>query len=122
MATVEYIEEDGRRTFAIVPMTLWRKAIAALGEVDDALPAVPAPDEAILFPVPDEVSARIQACGSSIQAWREHRQLSQTELARAASISKAYLSQIESGVRQGSVKSLKAIATALHVPLDALTR
>lgn len=122
MATIEYIEEDGRRTFAIVPMTLWRKAIAALGDFD----GTPSPDSDLAdvspFHVPHEVRMRAEECGSRVLAWREHRGLTQTQLAKAASISKAYLSQIETGVRHGSVKSLKALAVALQVPLDVLTQ
>lgn len=122
MATVQYIEEDGRRTFAIVPMTLWRKAIAALGEPDEMLSDAPAALDARTFAVPDEIRARADECGSPVLAWREHRGLSQTQLAKSASISKAYLSQIETGARHGSVRSLKALAVALQVPLDALTQ
>lgn len=121
MATVEYIEEDGRRTFAIVPMTLWRKAIAALGSIDD-VSSDKDPSGAAPFPVPHLVRLRIDECHSTVLAWREHRGLTQAQLARSASISKAYLSQIETGVRRGSVKSLKALAVALQVPLDVLTQ
>ncbi|MBI1919491.1 MAG: helix-turn-helix transcriptional regulator [Geobacter sp.] len=36
-------------------------------------------------------------------------------------VSKPYLSQIETGKRQGTVETLSAIANALDVPLDVLT-
>jgi transcriptional regulator with XRE-family HTH domain len=36
-------------------------------------------------------------------------------------ISPAYLSQLESGMREGSVKMMKAIAVALDVSMDLLT-
>jgi DNA-binding XRE family transcriptional regulator len=120
MATVQYIEEDGRRTFAIVPMTLWRRAIAALGDSGEAAAALAI--AAGGFDMPGNVRVRAEECGSAVLAWREYRGFSQTQLAKAASISKAYLSQIETGARHGSVKSLKAIAVALNVPLDALTQ
>ena len=122
MATIEYIEENGRRTFAIVPMTLWRKAMAALGDIDGLSSPASDPAEADVFPVPRPVRARIDNGGSSVLAWREYRGLTQAQLARSAAISTAYLSQIETGVRHGSVRSLKSLAVALQVPLDALTQ
>jgi len=42
-------------------------------------------------------------------------------LAAKAGISKAYLSQIENGKRTGTLKTLKALARALEIPVDALT-
>ncbi len=42
------------------------------------------------------------------------------DLAGRAGISKSYLSQIETGKRQGTVETLKAIALALDVPPDVL--
>jgi transcriptional regulator with XRE-family HTH domain len=42
------------------------------------------------------------------------------ELAMAAGMSQSYLSQIESGKRQGSVDTLKRIAAVLAVSLDDL--
>ena len=43
-----------------------------------------------------------------------------TELAKRAGISGAYLSQIESGVREGTGATLKKLAKALGVDLDLL--
>jgi transcriptional regulator with XRE-family HTH domain len=47
-----------------------------------------------------------------------YRALSQHELAAKAKISASYLSQIETGKRNGKVEVLKAIAGALDVTLD----
>jgi transcriptional regulator with XRE-family HTH domain len=47
--------------------------------------------------------------------------MTQQDLADKAGISKSYLSQIESGKRQGTVETLSAIARSLEVPLDVLT-
>ncbi|MFS8043512.1 helix-turn-helix domain-containing protein [Xanthobacter sp. AM33] len=48
----------------------------------------------------------------------EHRGLTGKQLAAAAGIAPATLSQIEKGVRTGSVEMLRKIATALRVDLD----
>jgi plasmid stabilization system protein ParE/DNA-binding XRE family transcriptional regulator len=73
------------------------------------------------FLVPDEIMRRELAGESPVKLWREHSGLTQQELAKRAGISKPYLSQIETGKRQGTVETLSAIARSLDVPLDVLT-
>ena len=73
------------------------------------------------FLVPAEILRRELAGESAIKLWREHRGLTQQELADRAAISKPYLSQLESGKRQGTLETLTAIARALNVPLEVLT-
>ena len=70
--------------------------------------------------VPDEIMRRELAGESSIKLWREHRGMTQQELANRAGISKPYLSQIETGKRHGTVETVAAIARSLDVPLDVL--
>ena len=55
-----------------------------------------------------------------IRVYREHRRMTQKEVAKAAGISPLYLSQIERATRTGSVATLAAIAKALDVELDDL--
>ena len=55
-----------------------------------------------------------------VRVWREYRGMKATELASAANITRAYLSEIETGKKAGSVKALKRIAAALNVALDDL--
>jgi DNA-binding XRE family transcriptional regulator len=62
----------------------------------------------------------IEAGQNPIKAFREYRGMKQTQLATMVNISPAYLSQLESGMREGSIKIMKAIAVALNVPLDLL--
>ena len=57
-----------------------------------------------------------------IKLWREERKLTVETLAEQAGISKAFLSQIENGKRQGTAKTLKALAVVLQVPLDVLIK
>lgn len=70
--------------------------------------------------LPAAMVDRILDGESKIRVWREHRGLSARELAARAGISAAYLSQIETGAREGGVDSLKHIASALNVSLDDL--
>lgn len=52
-----------------------------------------------------------------IRVWRQHRGLTQQQLADQAEISASYLSQIESGKRDGTPEVLIKIARALKLDL-----
>ena len=70
--------------------------------------------------VPGEVVDRLIAGDHPIRVWREHRSLKSQDLARQAGISPALLSEIENGKKEGSIKTLAALARALRVDLDDL--
>lgn len=70
--------------------------------------------------VPAEVVARLINAENPIRVWREHRGLSAKALAEAAGISSPYLSELETGKKEGKVSVLKRIAEALSVDLDDL--
>lgn len=55
-----------------------------------------------------------------IKVWREHRGLSQQEAAGAPGTSDPYLSQLESGKREGSVEVMAVLTRALNLSLDLL--
>lgn len=61
---------------------------------------------------------------SPVAAWRQFRDLTQSELAASAGVTQAAISRIESGgpdgSRSGSVETRRAIARALGVGLDAI--
>ncbi|KQV38252.1 MULTISPECIES: helix-turn-helix transcriptional regulator [unclassified Rhizobium] len=57
---------------------------------------------------------------SPLRVWRDFRGLSGRELASRIGISAAYLSEIETGKKEGSLSVLKAIAVVLDVDLDDL--
>jgi len=72
------------------------------------------------FMIPDAILRRELKGESVVKLWREERKLTQQELAEKAGISKPYLSQIETGKRQGTLETMAAIAKVLEVPLDVL--
>ena len=55
-----------------------------------------------------------------IGVWREYRGLTMSALAEAAGISQSYLSDIENGKKDGSIKMLKRIAQVLNADLDLI--
>jgi transcriptional regulator with XRE-family HTH domain len=72
--------------------------------------------------VPADAGARAQleALGELIRAQRTQAELSLRELAARANVSNPYLSQIERGLHEPSVRVLKAIAGALNLSAESL--
>jgi transcriptional regulator with XRE-family HTH domain len=64
----------------------------------------------------------VDALGEFIRSQRRLAELSQRELARLADLSDAYLSQLERGLHEPSVRVLDGLARALNLPSDALLR
>ena len=64
--------------------------------------------------------AQIEALGALLRAQRIAADLSLRELSERASVSNAYLSQLERGLHEPSLSVLKAIASALGMPLGPL--
>jgi transcriptional regulator with XRE-family HTH domain len=62
----------------------------------------------------------VSALGEFIKSQRRIADLSQRELARLADLSDAYLSQLERGLHEPSVRVLNGLAQALNVPSDKL--
>ncbi len=120
MTAVQFIERDGKHEYAIVPIELFDRLIDAADDRQDiaALETFRREDDG--FRVPGQVLHAILQGVTPLKAWREYRLLSQVDLAAGAGISKAYLSQLETGKRKGSVSTFAALATALGVTLDDL--
>lgn len=70
--------------------------------------------------VPAKVAHRIAYGDNPVRVWREARELKAVTLARAAGISPAYLSEIETGKKDGTFRTMAAIAQVLNVSLDDL--
>lgn len=68
----------------------------------------------------DAIREQLEALGQFIRSQRQQAQLSLRDLAARANISNPYLSQLERGLHEPSMRVLKAIAGALNLPLDAL--
>jgi len=58
---------------------------------------------------------------SAIKIIRKHRGMTQADLAQASEISRPYLTEIETGKKDGSIRALKSIAGALDVSLELVT-
>ncbi|MBW0103289.1 helix-turn-helix domain-containing protein [Pseudonocardia sp. KRD291] len=65
-------------------------------------------------------NAQVNALGGFIRAQRQMAKLSLREMAAMTSVSNAYLSQVERGLHQPSLKVLRSIADALHLNTDQM--
>ena len=68
----------------------------------------------------DSWQARREALGAFIRTQRQLANLSLRQLAELTSLSNPYLSQVERGLHEPSVRVLKAISDALNVSAETL--
>ena len=68
----------------------------------------------------DPWQAQKEALGAFIRSQRKLANLSLRQLAELTSLSNPYLSQVERGLHQPSVRALKSIADALNVSAETL--
>jgi transcriptional regulator with XRE-family HTH domain len=68
----------------------------------------------------DPWKSQMEALGSFIRTQRKLADLSLRELAEMTEVSNPYLSQLERGLHQPSVRVLKAIADALNLSAETL--
>ncbi len=108
------LDDAGRPAFAVIP---WREYERLAGEEGDAeaLYDRARAEGGESFPV--ELADRLLAGENPVRA---HRGMTQGELASAAGVHPVYLSQIETGKRAGSTRTLAALARALGVAVDDL--
>lgn len=122
MSKVQVILKEGQPEYAVLPYDLYLQLVEDaemledICDYDEAMKRIAEGEEL----VPAELVYAIIDGENAVKAWREYRGLTQQELAQQADISAAYLSQIETGKRTGSMEVLQAIARALNLTLDDL--
>jgi len=121
--SVQLIERDGRPEWAVLPYEDYLRLVEDAEMLEDIrdydrLMAEVAAGEQEL--IPGEVVFALLDGENPIKVWREHRRLTQQQLAAAAGITAPYLSQLERNRRVGTVEVLAAVARALAVSLDDL--
>ncbi|MFN8035544.1 MAG: helix-turn-helix transcriptional regulator [Acidimicrobiia bacterium] len=72
------------------------------------------------MPTKDSWQGRLEQMGSFIRAQRRLADLSLRDLAAKANVSNPYLSQIERGLHEPSVRVIRAIAQALNLSAETL--
>jgi DNA-binding XRE family transcriptional regulator len=117
---MQVIEKDGKPEWVVIPYADYQRLTEAaelledIRDYDEAKQAIEEGEELLS----SQVVYAILDGGNPIRVWREHRGLTQRQLAEAVGISAPYLSQLESGKRRGTTEVLSAIAEALDLALD----
>jgi len=114
------LEHDGKPAYVVVRYERWRDLLAQVEEMDEVRAYDRAKARTDQETVPIALADAILAGQSPIRVWREHRGLTQEQLADAAGIRRAYVAQLETGRRRGSTAVLARIAGALRVEIEDL--
>ena len=64
----------------------------------------------------------IQRLGKRVKEIRHKKKLSQADLAEILGVHSTYISSIERGVRNMSLKNVERLSNALKVPIEELTK
>ena len=87
-------------------------------ELEDRLSAVEAEDGSR---IPHDVALLVMNGMSPLAAFRKHLGVSLRDLSQKTGISRSYLSEIERGLKPGSMPTLSRIAEELGTNIDTLT-
>jgi DNA-binding XRE family transcriptional regulator len=113
----QLITKKGQPLFVVLPYNEYQTILSTLEDIID-IEAVIASQNDAGEPFPLDVVERIAAGENAIKIFREYRELTQSELAEQAGISRQYMFQIENNERVGATSVLKKIAKCLAVSLD----
>ncbi|MEE4237375.1 MAG: helix-turn-helix transcriptional regulator [Anderseniella sp.] len=70
--------------------------------------------------VPSSVVDRLLSGASPLEVWRQHRGMSQRQLAQVSGVNRIQIIDIEAGRKTGSVHTLKKLAEALGIDIEDL--
>lgn len=121
--SVQFIKTPSGDDMVILPKADYEKLLAVVDDDSDLADIqlfqqrLAAGDEEL---IPADVVNRLIEGENKVRVWREYRGMTAKELAVAASVSAGYLSQIETGARDGTIDVMKRIAAALGVTLDEI--
>ena len=109
MVTIPREEYDRLRAAAeiLADLQAFDRANAALAAGEDEL-------------IPSDYANRLLNGESPLRVYRELRGMTQAALAEKAGVGRVLVAEIETGRKQGSVATLRALAEAIGVTLDDL--
>ncbi len=121
--SIQVIEKNGKPEWAVIPYDEYIKIQELFEDIEDKkdieeyFELLKSGEEQI---IPSEVTFAVLQGVNPIRAWREYKQIKVKELANRAGITPSYLSQIETGKRNPTIDTLKAIAEALAIDVEML--
>jgi DNA-binding XRE family transcriptional regulator len=113
---IDYPIEQG---IVQIPLQEFETLQARLEELEN----ITALDQALATPqefLPEDIAVRLIEGESPVKVFREFRGLTQDALACKIAMTKTTISEIETGRKEGSVKTLSKIAVALDVTINDL--
>ena len=114
-------DDQGNPVFAIIPWRTFQLVSTLISEIslsdEEIYDSAKRSEEESL---PIEVANRLLAEESAVKVFRNYRGLTQKQLAQKVGIHPVYVSQIETGKRTGSAKTLARIAEVLNIDIDEL--
>lgn len=113
---MERIDHKGK-PFVLVPLKEFERLLNTAEMLEDirAFDAAKARKEESF---PQSVADALARDEHPVRVFRHYRGLTQQQLATKARITRPYLTEIETGKKQGSITVLKAIAKALELEVD----
>jgi len=121
--STQIIEKNGKPEWAVIPYDEYVKIQELIEDIEDKrdieeyVKLIQRGEEQT---IPSEVTFTILEGVNPVRAWREYKQIKVKELAKRAGITPSYLSQIETGKRNPTIDTLKAIAEALGIDVEML--
>ena len=113
----------GGKQFAILPIDRLKKLIddaemlADVKAYDAAKRRLERGEDEL---IPLAITERRLAGESAVKIWRQHRGMTQEDLAKASNVSRPMIAAIEAGHKRGGIATLKKLAKALKIDLDHL--
>jgi DNA-binding XRE family transcriptional regulator len=121
MSKPDVITTPSGDKLVILPLTEYERLVSAAEDLSDvraydrAKQRLAAGEDEL---IPAAVVDRIINGENKVRVWREYRGMSARELAEAADLAPPYISQLETGKREGTIETFKKIAAALRVDID----
>ena len=121
-------QKTARGEVAILPRKEYEALVAKAAEADEdkgTARAVGLARDAVAAGaplLPKEVVDRLAKGDNPVRVLREWRDKPQEYISFKTGLSQGYISDVETGRRNGTVAALRLIADALKVPLDLLVR
>jgi hypothetical protein len=114
------IREGERPTHVVIPWGEWQRIRELIEDAADVAHAERILADPSMDWIPSELVDRMLEGEHPVKVWREHRGLTQVQLAAASDVPQPTIARIEGRERRGTVAQMTKLAGALGVRLDTL--
>ena len=117
---ISFLEDSHGKKAVVLSMESYEKIIEQLEDLDDIKSYIEHHDfgeETLPFSLVEEL---INSQESKVKIIRKYRNMTVAELAKAASITEGYLSQIENNKRTGTVEIYKKLSKVLDIDIELI--